>query len=49
MFATTIIKRRQERFFDGQVEEGLLKSIALGIANAIDRALFNRAESSPAY
>lgn len=42
MFATKIERRRAERFFAGELEEALLRSIALGIADAVDRALLSR-------
>ncbi|MER2511202.1 MAG: hypothetical protein ABTQ25_02065 [Nitrosomonas ureae] len=42
MFATKIERRRAERFFAGELEEALLRSIALGIADAVDRAMLSR-------
>lgn len=42
MFSTKIDRRRQERFFANELEESLMKSIMLGIANAADKALLER-------
>ena len=46
MFSTNVSRRRAERFFSGELDEALLRSIVLGLAGAADKALLERIKIS---